>query len=637
MTRLLAIRRVLPGHRLARCLVVLLICTATTVLPACDDEKKSRDETRGVTLARDHLYPYVFDEKRTLKGTAILRDYLADNPDGGEARMAHWLLGRTWLDMLTRVVSLQATDQEKSAEELLQLLATETGAKPEIPAVAKAIREHLVAVRDGNANDAIGKEADAGVRLLDGMGSSDQGAAAAYVDVGQTDLGMGVNARLLMAASALRTIRTLDGNTALQVAQHIADNYPFPCPEGFAAFAAGDRSLDACGFVCPRAKKAGRTDKQGLIDLCGAEHYGFVDADDAIYLTPENYVIVQSMRHMGGLMPRLQTDGEQTAIGRLHSDFISAVNTALAGLTLPSALPLMEADGVVQVPELVVSQEPVYGVRHSIAITDRGVHVNLPSHFRVERGQVYLPEVILRYRFPGRLAVDTPESFSLEGTVIKDGKLLRLLPFLDDIERDRPRVSERLGDLVPGAVEREEEIESSASWHRARLIVDPRTPIDVLEAVLYTALTEGYHPYDLVVWNPEAGMPGGVRFDAMTAPVPRAGWRVEIDGRKWTVKKDGAIVARAPDEPNWPNGLVSLYDAIEEPRGSNREILVTTTSSVSIVDLATVLEVLGLPAEEGATRDHADLAELIAAHEEPRAPAPTRVVLVLDKPADRKR
>src|SRR5690606_20076068 len=167
---------------------------------------------------------------------------------------------------------------------------------------------------------------------------------------------------------------------------------------------------------------------------------------------------------------------------------------------------------------LSVRNAPVYAVRQAVTVTPSGMYVDLQPHFRVERGNVFIPEVILRYRFPGQRAVATDPPFSLDNVEIKDGRITSLNKALDELEQDRPRVSERLGDLVPGAISSHQPVAGPRNWRRTRLLLDPETPLSLFETLLHSLHVEGYHPFDLVVWDPAAQRPGAVSFDTTDGP-----------------------------------------------------------------------------------------------------------------------
>src|SRR5690606_38853540 len=126
--------------------------------------------------------------------------------------------------------TLRAQGNEEESEALLTLVAADAGVtNNETAVLAKVIKGHLVTVREGDDSDPIGLEADAAIRILDAITAGQQEGALALKEVGATDLEVGTNARLLMASSALQTIRVMKRTTAIETTQAIARQYPYPC------------------------------------------------------------------------------------------------------------------------------------------------------------------------------------------------------------------------------------------------------------------------------------------------------------------------------------------------------------------------------------------------------------------------
>src|SRR5690606_29926189 len=163
------------------------------------------------------------------------------------------------------------------------------------------------------------------------------------------------------------------------------------------------------------------------------------------------------------------------------------------------------------------------------------------------------------------------------------------------------------------------------------------TPLSLFETLLHSLHVEGYHPFDLEVWDPAAQRPGAVSFVTTDGPAPLSGWHVRFDGKRWNVAHDGTRVSQSDPAESWSASLVSLYRVLTPARDAKDSIYVTLDGRLSMADLALAIEVLGLDGPMPSIEDRADLNEILTAHGGSTLSddAPIRVLVVPRRPANR--
>ncbi|MDX9720090.1 MAG: hypothetical protein RBU37_05055 [Myxococcota bacterium] len=564
------------------------LCCA--LLLSCADKDAPQPPRPSVTLARERLYPYQFEPQRSLRALDLLEQFLEEQVDSREAVLARWLVERTHLDMLTRVLTARSQGEDEEAKALEAILRQRLGLAP-LPTVVEGqvsagdsgdmAAASLSETPWGNAAELasmkevaacvaerLGKEQARGP-LAEEMSAAQsfaqtlahyQGGCCEQLDaIARSHSEISHNARLLMGASALFSLRALRSVEPLEQPRFMAEHYAFPCPKGFAAFAAGDHSLDACDFRCPRAQALGATGKEALLAACGPRHFGFADLEDAAYLGAENYVLVRALSHMSDNLQRLRTDFEASPAYALHQSFLDALQAELEQLCLSVQWPMLETSGAeLELPSLALDQAARPDTAASIILTSKAIFVGLPARFRLDRGGLSIPEAELGYRFPGRLVAELDEQRKLPPEALDRGRLARMGPSLDDLIRDRGALDvERRacarraalsgkGAAKPAARERE--------LHWTSLLVDRRLCFGVIRRALRSSLGHGEHLFEWVLFSPLLGAAAAFRFDTLAGPPPldRALLRLQGDSYVLTsVRKNRRTYQGVYGADNW--------------------------------------------------------------------------------------
>ncbi|OIP30205.1 MAG: hypothetical protein AUK47_25670 [Deltaproteobacteria bacterium CG2_30_63_29] len=585
--------------RILSSLLRLALVLSFALVAACEEPPPRLEEPPGVSVAQRNLTPYQFDKGHTLRGTRILEHYLKDSPNGRDARMATWLLGRTYFDGLTRVLTLAAEGMARESDALMVLLATELSVEPRVEAIARGIRVRLEALA---GDDPISKEAKATVVILNAMLAEDRPAffGQELSRIAASDVDVSNNARLIMSARSMKLFKQLGEASPEGRVRVFAAQYPFTCPVGFDAFSKGDSSLAACNFVCEKAssaKAAEQGSKAFLVKMCGAANYGFDSKADAVYLSKDNYVLSTALKHMADNALVLSSRSKELPLIRLHLGYIKNYDAFLSALTMPARIPLLAADDEqLEVPELKTDTQPTEGVQQMIAVTEAGIQVDLPGQFRVGRGQVYVPQVILRYQFPGRLAVTLDEPFQANARDLEEGKLTGMGPYLDDLVKDRPRLQHRADEVARGVGFDPQNPLNLAllplEQRLTQLLIDRRTSPELLLLLLKTLHDQGYHPFEMVVWDPEREQPGVVRFETELGPVPLGNTVVWLSHDDWVLKRQNDRKARS-SATDFGGLMVELYRAVVTLDPFREGAIYLSVEGLNVVEIATAVEVLG--------------------------------------------
>lgn len=604
-------------------MLLLLVCVAS-----CGEKEAPKEKPiPGINNARPYLYPYDFSEHGTVQGTRILENYLAQKPNAPDSRLAVWLLNRTYLDMLTRVVTLMVDDRADEAKRIQRMIAREIGLEEDanLPTLAARIHKRLATIV---GDDAIADESYAAIRILDALANlQDPAYFGSQLDAvaQEPDIELATNARLLIAARTMGLFNHLRSVPIDNALSYMVTQYPFPCPEGFVAFSQGDRSLTACGFACSELKgdlSSFPPDQRraALARACGASYYGFSpdrDGEDIRYLSTENFILVRILLHMTENQRTLSLQGHKTAIGALHKSFIKSYASFITNLSLPSYIPLMgPTDAGLMLPSLTTLREPPPGIPLNVAIRRDEVRLNIANHFRVHRGQITIPEHILGYTFPGRLGTTFTAPFTLDpAKIVPEGDLSRglltaIVPILRDCSQDRERLLTHQGSVIPGRSDPADPFGLKDELHAStQILADRDTPLRLLRILLRTLDQSDFRPYELIVWDPRRQRAGTVAFDVVSKP-PQDGELVAlVTASGWTLRRQDRALARSTSS-RFDDALVELYTTLQhQPEPRPLYISLNWNGNLSATQLAQLLEVLSY--DRGSAGAQATLQDLL--------------------------
>jgi len=358
----------------------------------------------------------------------------------------------------------------------------------------------------------LASEASAALLLLDAMRTDDLATRAInLVQVTATPTSVAFNASVSIAieAWALFASKADGGFTAFF--ESLCQRYPYPCVEVVPT----PHLAEDCGYVCA----GGPADEspEARVRRCGHAFWGLPAAEDAVYLSRANHRVARALRHMALLQQRLDNAVDHPLRGLPAVDaFVDGYRDLLATLAVPLwPAPESPARHHLHLPKVSASNGELPYNRHVVVVGRQGIFVDMPHHFRLDQGRVIIPESSLNYRFPGRPVLPFVEPWRFAGNEILRGMLPALVPFLDDLERDGPRLSRRFDDR-----ESSREEGQRALLRRTTLILDAEVPATLLLPLLRTLNHRHLRPFQVWVVDTGSDAWSGLDFDTAAGPLP---------------------------------------------------------------------------------------------------------------------
>ena len=572
------------------------LCLLLLMSGACEKKKAKVKAFPGVDAARAYLYPYKFTDAQTLRGTQLLERFLEQHPVHNDRPIAAWLLVKSYLDLYTHALALEAMGDPGGAvlfARLAEVFEPEGDGAVSHPSLIASIRARLVLIPKDSV---VAEEAQRAAEFLETLEVRDSTRAAVTLKrLAATGSQVSINARLVIAARALTLLEALPTLKTARLPDRIATDYPYPCPEGYAAYLRGDHSFPGCSIICDAARSVIASQPDQLLNdvvasYCSPSFFGLSHRRELVYLSPENIIVARSLRHMLSAHRRLLKTHSQTSLGSLQGPFVKHYRERLDALTVPLLAPFIgpEAQGGLELPQLQTLRLATAPPLRVLTLRADAAYLGAAAHLRVDRDTLIVPESSLGYQAPGRLIAPFERPFVFGEAQVIDGLVGSFAERLSAFERDRPQLVglalvQRSDRIVMG-----DEPLRHGSSAELRLNVDARAPLRTLTPLLRTAAQEGLRSFELLSWDPVKKRGGVTPFGVWVSPRPTGAALVEISPRGWRL--EGATSASAVGSP-----LDTLGELAGLLRGVEDEIYVSFDPDLDVRILAITLEVLERP------------------------------------------